>query len=131
MQYEKMENLIKSLGKTVSSYLYQDNGYWEIGTNFFDNKNDGIIVYAIFDEYGDIIIDDDKATYWCCEPLGFDFTTNKAVEKILKSSHKIKCINELLEIKTNEKDFVADFCMYISVLLQIIGAAQQTNKMEA
>ena len=122
-RYEKMENLIKSLGKTVSSYQYLESGYWEIGTHFYDNANDGIIVYAILNENDDIIIDDDHGVISCI-PWNDNIFDNETIQRIIKGTPGMKCINKLLEMKTDEEDFVVRFCSYISAILQILGAAQ-------
>lgn len=130
MQDKKMQELVKSLGSVVASYAKMANDkHYEIGTYIFDCSNDGIIVYASFDEFGNITLDDDLYTL-SSEP-GYQGSKNEKemIRKFIGLDKKVILDGATnLMIKTTEERFITDFFYYVSLLLKIGTMLRTTRK---
>lgn len=129
MQDEKMQKLVKSLGSVVASYAKMaNNKHYEIGTHIFDCSNDGIIVYTSFDEFGNIILDDDLYTL-SSEP-GYQGSKNEEemVRKFIGPDKNIILDNNNIMMKTTEEKFITSFFCYVSLLLKLGTMLRTTRK---
>lgn len=130
MQDKKMQELVKSLGSVVASYAKMANDkHYEIGTYIFDCSNDGIIVYASFDEFGNITLDDDLYTL-SSEP-GYQGSKNEKemIRKFIGPDKKVILDGAAnIIMKTTEERFITDFFYYVSLLLKIGTMLRTTRK---
>lgn len=127
---QKMQKLIESLGSVIASYTKMaNNKHYEIGTHIFDCSNDGIIVYASFDEFGNIIFDDDL--YTLSNEPGYTSSKNEKemVRKFIGPDKNIVLDNNNIMMKTTEEKFVVSFFYYVSLLLKI-GTMLRTARKE-
>ena len=126
---QKMQKLIESLGGVVDNYVKMSDGiHYEISTYIFDCSNDGIIVYARFDEFGNIELDDDLYTLSIIPEYTNSKDEEEMVRKFIGPNKNITLKSNNIVAKTTEEKFVTSFFYYVSLLLKIGTMLRTTRK---